>query len=196
MFTADEDRNKKPDIKKEKTKNCARLTWFVAAIYSFLSSVTLNAAVNSAGVLVFLSIVHDDGTAHDEIINCTVFRWRHRDWRNYKWYGLRILLNRIASDEKYYVLNVWTLIVYYCAQFVGSVVDAAGATHDKTTQATRGRRNVVMFFYSVCQHRHRAHTADWYNGNSEMANRAQTSARIRVFFLFIGWLQKTRTQPN
>lgn len=116
----------------------------------------------------------------------------------------KILLNRIACDENYYVLNEWTLIVYYCARFNVTVVDAhrnvlAERQHNDSIRSERDRS-------IVCQHRHRTHShaqrTHRYSvylldamGNTRNGKVCSVfGAHTRIFLLFIALITNNGAQ--
>lgn len=204
MFTENENRNRKPGIKKDKCKICSfdvicSGNLFFSAFRHFKRGCYFRWCL----CLSFNCPTTQPCTVHSQptskLWTAQLFEWRQRDLRNFKWYGLRIMLNRIASDENDYVLNVWTLIVYYCSQFVGAVVDAhanaaAGATHDKNDSTEqRETESDDVFLLRVSTQTPSTHQCPPNDtmGIFEVAKRVQSSARIRVFSLFIELITKS-----
>lgn len=80
-----------------------------------VSQLLLLRSVNSHLISLYLSFFFTINVSENQTKICC---------NEYTLQMFRIPLNRFASNEKYYVLNVWTLIVYYCAMFVVTTIDA------------------------------------------------------------------------
>lgn len=123
---------------KKKIEKFPQMTWFVPRIYSLLS---LPSLFKLQLLRFFLSLSLAPMACNDTVVHST--RDQILSNQTEYWNGdremfatttngtdpLSVLWTESRAMKIYYVLNEWTLTVYYCSKFHVTVADAHAATH-------------------------------------------------------------------